>query len=95
MAWTAISAATGSYGAVSATTGTHANLSATTGSHGPVSATTGSHGVGSRSSTWTKFNTLRPIGSDDVDFVYRASATDPVIANSIIAVCITDRSEQP
>lgn len=60
-----------------------------------TSATTGSYGVASRSSTWLKFNTLKPIGSDDVDFVYRVSATDPVIANGIIPVRITDRSEQP
>lgn len=48
-----------------------------------------------RTAAYLKFNTLRPIGSDDADFVYRASEADPVIANSVIPVCITDRSEQP
>lgn len=54
-----------------------------------------SWGATSQSSTWNKFNTLRPIGSEDVDFIYRASEGDPVIANSIIPVRITERSEQP
>lgn len=48
-----------------------------------------------RPETWNKFNTLRPIGSDDVDFVYRASEHDPVIANSVIPVRITEQSEAP
>lgn len=52
-------------------------------------------GTASRSSTWNKFNTLRPIGSDDVDFVYRASEHDPVIANSVLPVTIVEQSEQP
>lgn len=48
-----------------------------------------------RPETWNKFNTLRPIGSDDVDFIYRASEHDPVIANSVIPVRIAEQSEQP
>ena len=72
------------------------DISASTGVYTATSATTGSHGNPSRASTWLKFNTLRPLStSSDVDFVYRASATNPVIANSVIPVCITDRSEQP
>lgn len=52
--------------------------------------------ISSGTSIWNKFNTLGlHDGSHDVDFVYTANTSNPVIANSVIPVCITEQAESP
>ena len=46
-------------------------------------------------STWVKFNSLGLSESSEPDFCYIATAYNPVVANSVIPVCIVTRAEQP